>query len=548
MKQFVDGILSSVKNVVTDRGLAEKAAGVMEEVQASAPWLVKAASRLPLAPKLLGPLMVLSRYRKGGKVELPPEGLSAETIRGMLDTYRAYDMGGGKARVFAYYYDAGPEAEEVCHNAYLRYLGTNGLDPTVTPSVMALENELIELAKQHVSAGPQVVGNFTSGGTESIIMAVKTARDWARANLDQIEKPEMILPVTAHAAFHKAAAYLCVKPVPVEVDPVTFRADPARIREAITDNTILLVGSAPSYAHGVVDPIRQIAKLAKEHGLLCHVDACVGGFILHWFKELGHKVPDYDFTVEGVTSMSMDLHKYGFAAKGASIVLYKDKELRRHQIFACSGWTGYTIVNATMQSSKTGGPVAGAWAVMNFLGRKGYLDLARQILDGSKILQEGLAKIPGLRILGEPDMNLIAVTSDTVNVFRVADEMRKRNWYIQPQLGLGAHRENFHFSVSAQNVPMIPDLLKDLAESVEAVKDAPESGLAERIRAQYGELQHDQLTEKIFWRMLGMAGIKGVEIPERMAEINEILNALKPELADALLKRFFNEINKFASA
>ena len=545
MIQSAEKMVEKVKTVLEESGLPAKAGKWMDTVQHDAPWLLRAASKLPFAPRLLGPLMVMARYGKGSKITVPEKGFSAQTIRGMLDFYRSFDMDGNDGKVFAYYYDPGPEADELSHEIYMKFLKTNALDPTVCPSVMALENELVEMSKNHVNADSEVVGNFTTGGTESIILAVKTARNWAREHKPQIKQPEMILPVTAHAAFQKAAEYLDVKPVRVEVDPVTYRADLKAVEEAITENTILLVGSAPSYAHGVIDPIRELGQLALKRDLLLHVDACVGGYLLHNFRKLGVEVPDYDFSVPGVTSLSMDLHKYGYTPKPASIILYKNKDLRRYQIFSFSGWTGYTIINSTLPSSRTGGPVAAAWSVMNFLGQDGYMKLAKTILDGTRKLIVGIENIPDLYVMGRPHMNLVAVTSDTINVFHIADEMKERGWYIQPQLGLRHYRENFHFSVQAGNVKHIDALLVDLAEATEAAKKLPISAIGEKVAKEFGHLKPKEMTEEIFWKMLKMAGIHSLDMPERMAEINEVLNVLSPEMADELLTRFFNEINKF---
>jgi sphinganine-1-phosphate aldolase len=308
-------------------------------------------------------------------MKIPQHGLSREQILTTLEAYRADDMPWRDGRTWAYVYDPGPAAEEVIKQAYMMYLTENALDPTVFPSLLRLENELVAMAAAHLHGGASVVGNFTSGGTESIILAVKTARDHARDKRPHITEPEIVMPATAHAAFQKAAHYLGIKPVLVPVEPRSFKADVEALRRAITTNTILLVGSAVSYAHGVVDPIRELGQLALEHDLLLHVDACMGGFLLPYFRRLGAPVPDFDFSVPGVTSMSMDFHKYAFAAKGASVVLYRDKELRKYQIFTCANWSGYTMINATVQSSKSGGPLAAAWAVLHFIGDGGYLEI-----------------------------------------------------------------------------------------------------------------------------------------------------------------------------
>jgi sphinganine-1-phosphate aldolase len=314
-------------------------------------------------------------------MRMPTQGLTKEAVFSSLQDARKSDVPWRDGKLYAYVFDGGKEVEEVGKRAYLEFLSENGLDPTAFPSLLRFENDLVDMARRHLGGGDDIVGNFTSGGTESIILAVKTARDWFKARHPEVTTPELIVPITAHAAFHKAAHYLGVKAVSIAVDPETFRADVDAMRAAINERTMMLVGSASSYAHGVVDPIRAIAELAKERGLLCHVDGCIGGFLLPYFRRLGQTMDDFDFRLPGVTSMSMDFHKYALCPKGASVVLYRGEELRRHQIFACSDWTGYTMVNNTIQSTKSGGPMAAAWAVMQFVGEEGYLAYAKGLLE-----------------------------------------------------------------------------------------------------------------------------------------------------------------------
>jgi glutamate/tyrosine decarboxylase-like PLP-dependent enzyme len=352
----------------------------------------------------------------------------------------------------------------------------------------------------------------------------------------------MVLPETAHAAFHKAAHYLDVKPVVVPVDPTTFRADVGNVRDAIGPNTILLVGSAISYAHGVVDPIRELGQLALERGLLLHVDGCMGGFLLPYLRRLGQPIPDFDWTVPGVTSISMDFHKYAFAAKGASVVMYRDRELRRHQIYACAGWTGYTVVNPTVQSTKSAGPLAATWAVLNHLGDEGYLRLARAMLDATTRVCDGLARIPALRLLGTPDMNLIAFASDEVSVFHVADEMRERGWFVQPQLAFGASPENLHLSINPASARWVDAFLADLAASVEAARALPSGHLTAGIRDAVAGIDPSALTDDDFAKLLAFAGVQGDGLPQRMAGINEMMNALAPPMREALLIAYVNHL------
>jgi glutamate/tyrosine decarboxylase-like PLP-dependent enzyme len=459
-----------------------------------------------------------------------------------LERFRAGDMPWRDGRTWAYVYDPGPEAEEVIKQAFTMYLSENALDPTVFPSTLRMENELIAMAAAHLSGDEHVVGNFTSGGTESIILAVKTARDRARALQPQIREPEIVLPTTAHAAFHKAAHYLDVKVVLADVDPKTFKADVEKVRAAITPNTILLVGSAVSYAHGVVDPIEELGQLALEKNLLLHVDGCMGGFLLPYLRRAGAPVPRFEFDVPGVTSMSMDFHKYAFAAKGASVILHRSKELRRYQIYACSNWTGYTVINPTVQSTKSAGPVAAAWAALHFIGDAGYLEIARQVLGATRRIADHVDASPDLRLLGRPEMNLIAFTSDTASVFHVIDEMKTRGWYIQPQLGYGDSKENIHLSINPASVRWVDALLADLDACVATAKSMPSGEVAGKIRAAFGNLDPSTLGDDTFQGLLAMAGVQGSALPDRMAEVNEVLNALPVKMRERLLVEYLNEL------
>jgi glutamate/tyrosine decarboxylase-like PLP-dependent enzyme len=488
-------------------------------------------------------------------MKIPSKGWSRDQVFEQLERFREHDIPWRSGRTWAYVYDPGKEAEEVIKQAYMMYLTENGLDPTAFPSTLRLENELVAMAAAHLNGDDNVVGNFTSGGTESIILAVKAARDYARDKRPEITQPELLLPTTAHAAFQKAAHYLDLTPVIVPVDPTTFKADPDAMRRAISPRTVLMVGSAISYAHGVVDPIRQLGQIAREHNIPLHVDACVGGFILPYFRRLGAPVPDFDFSVPGVTSISMDFHKYAFAAKGASTILYRDKELRKYQMYACASWTGYTLINATVQSSKSVGPLAAAWAVLHFIGDDGYLDIARRVLDATRRVAQGIEAIPELRVLGQPEMNLVAFTSDTVGIFNIIDEMKARGWYIQAQLSFDNSRENGHLSINPANVKWVDALLADLRDCVAAAKKLQTGTLAAQITETFSQVDPDSLTDEMFQQMLGMAGIggsaprgtapRGSALPERMSEVNEVLNALPVKLREKLLVTYLNELFRY---
>jgi sphinganine-1-phosphate aldolase len=474
-------------------------------------------------------------------MRIPEKGLSKEEVLGTLQAFKSRDMDWKAGRVWCYVYHPGEDPAEVTREAYLSFLSENGLDPTVFPSLLKLETDVVRAVINLLHGDSNAVGHLTSGGTESIMLAVKTARDKARAEKPHIQEPEMVLPKTAHAAFHKAAHYLGVKPVIVDIDPETFKVGEEDMRAAITVNTILLVASAPNYSQGVIDPIVGIGRIAEENNLLFHVDACVGGVHLSFMRKLGYSVPAFDFTVPGVTSISTDLHKYGYAAKGCSVIMYRNKEIRKYQIFACTDTTGYTLINPTMLSTKSGGPMAGAWAILNFLGEEGYKQIVHTVQEATKKLRDGINSMDGLRVLGEPAMCMFSFASDSLNVYQLADEMNKRGWYIQGQFSTPLTPRNLHISVNHGTAHNADALLKDLRECVEIVKESmPIDGDA--IRALIRAAVQSPDPEAAFAQLAASAGLAGTELPSEMAFINEMLDALPDELCNVFLVNYFNDL------
>ncbi|RNM17591.1 aspartate aminotransferase family protein [Nocardioides pocheonensis] len=447
-------------------------------------------------------------------------------------------------RTLAYVYDSGlAETDEVGRAAVAAYAGSNGLDPTAFPSLLQMENDLVGRACDLLDAPPDAVGTVTSGGTESVLLAVQAARD-ARP---EVERPEMVLPTTAHAAFHKAAHYFGVRPVLVDVG-ADFRARPAAMADAIGDSTVLVVVSAPSYAHGVVDPVREIAGAAAARGVRCHVDACIGGWVLPYAARLGRPVPPWTFSVEGVTSISVDLHKYGYAPKGTSVLLHRDPHLRRPQFFASADWPGYTMLNSTIQSTKSGGPLAGAWAVVNTIGDDGYLELTRLVLDAVDRLVAGIGEIGPLSVVAAPDSTLVALTTDdSCDVFTITDAMTRAGWYVQPQLSFRAGRPTIHLSLSAATAPLVEEFLTALGAAVDEAVAAGPIEVTPDIAAFVRALDPDDLSDDDFDGLLaavGMAGGGGVGLPESMAQINALLDLATPALREALLVAFLDRLTR----
>ncbi|WP_051943213.1 pyridoxal phosphate-dependent decarboxylase family protein [Streptacidiphilus rugosus] len=487
---------------------------------------------------------------------LPARGRSAEDLLGELHALTARDLPTRGGRTAAYVYDTGrPEVREAAERAYLAMMEVNGLDPTAFPSIVALERQVVGATAARLGGDDATPGIFTSGGTESIILAVKAARD-ARP---EIAEPEIVVPVTAHAAFHKAGAYLRVKVVPVPVDPRTFRADPAATDAACTVNTVLVVASAPSYAHGVIDPVAEIAARASARGIACHVDACVGGWLLPWLAEAGAQVPAFDLSVPGVTSLSCDLHKFGYAPKGASVLLFRDEALRLHAYYACAAWPGYTVVNSTIQSSKGAGPLAGAWATLQAVGADGYRELGRAALAATRRLIAGVAAIDGLVVLGEPEATLVAIGADPdapLDLFALADEARERGFFLQPQLALGGLPANLHLTLTGVSEGGVEDLLAVLRESADAVRALGPAQVPAELVALLGQVDLTALDNASFAALLPATGLRldgpaseatptdggGAVGGARMAPINRLLDALPVATREALVTRFLSAL------
>ena len=396
---------------------------------------------------------------------IPPGRRSKEEVLAEMRAARDHDVAWRQGRVFSLVYHGGDEVEDLLQEAFTLFFAENGLNPAAFPSLRKFETEVVAMSASLLGGDDQVAGTMTSGGTESLLLAVKTARDWARVHRPEVQAPEMVLPMTAHPAFDKAAHYFGVKAVHVPVGD-DYRAVPEAMRAAMTPNSILMAGSAPSYPQGVVDPIVELAGIARAEGLLFHVDACVGGFTLPFARALGHPVPDFDLRVPGVTSLSADLHKYGYAAKGASVILYRSRELRRSQFFIYTDWPGGIYPSPALAGTRPGGPIAAAWAILNFLGWEGYLELTGRVLETTQKLQEGIAAIPGIKVLGKPDATVFAIGSGGVDIYEVADELAVRGWYFDRQ-----HLPpSLHVTVTPAHGAVVEAFLADLAASVAAVR------------------------------------------------------------------------------
>jgi len=398
-------------------------------------------------------------------MRLPPAGRPADALLADLEALRAADVDWKHGRAFTLAYYAGPEVYALAERAYMGSLSANALNPAAFPSLRRMQSDVVAMVADLLHGGPEAAGFMTTGGTESLLLAVKAARGHGKAR--GVTAPEMVLPTTAHAAFEKAADYFGVRSVRVPVGP-DFRADPAAMAAAIGPRTVLVAASAPAYPQGVVDPIGDVAALAQAAGIPCHVDACMGGITLPMLERLGRPVPPFDFRVPGVTSMSVDLHKFGYTAKGASVILYRDKALRRHQTFVTENWLGGFYASSGVLGTKGGGPIAAAWTVMQHLGEAGYLRLTRIALEATEALVTGLRRLPGVRVLAEPDATLVAFAFDDVDAFAVGAALARRGWVVDQQ----QPPPSLHCTVNAVHGPVIDHFLAALAASLDEVRAA----------------------------------------------------------------------------
>jgi glutamate/tyrosine decarboxylase-like PLP-dependent enzyme len=435
------------------RKIASQYEGVMKELEPSLkPYRGKYASYERIPVKGAGRLKVLSMMKELQEKEKAKwqKGFVSGTV-----------------------YHGSDDHIEFLNKIYALHSQTNPLHSDVWPSIGKYEAEIVSMTAgmlgRELSPRPgDICGTVTSGGTESILLAMKTYRDRAREEKG-ITKPEMIAPVTAHAAFDKASQYFNIKMVKIPVDS-EFKADQASARKAVTKNTVVIVGSAPCFPNGVIDPIEDLAAIAAEKGIGMHTDACLGGFILPWAGRLGYHVPPFDFRVPGVTSISADTHKYGYAAKGTSVLLYNSPALRHYQFYKTADWPGGLYFSPTFAGSRPGALIAQCWAAMVSIGEEGYMNAAKGIFETADEIKRGIAAIPELRVLGDPLFN-ISFASDTLNIYRIMERMSERGWSLN-----GLHRPpcaHICLTMRQSQKGIAKKFLSDLREAVQFVKKNP---------------------------------------------------------------------------
>lgn len=414
----------------------------------------------------------------------PDQGRPFEEILAELDSFGKDDPNYKEAKTWSLVYYLNEEYTQFLEKAYAKYFSANGLNPTAFKSLKRLEKEVLRFTARLFHVDDEACGVMTSCGTESCMLAVKTYRDLGRSK--GIKKPEMIIPETAHVAWDKGAEYFGVK---IRRAPLAsnWGVDVKAVEKMINKNTVMILGSAPEYPHGIIDPIEKLGALAKKHNIPLHVDSCVGGYILPFIEMTGREVPLWDFRVEGVTSISADIHKYGFAAKGASCILYRNIDYFKHQVFVNESWPGGMFASPAFLGTRPGGAYAAAWAAIQANGVEGYKALAEKTVEVSEKLKKGIKDIGCFEIIGSPIASLFAYrsTDSSVNVFALGDVMEKKGWHIDRI----QRPDALHAMVTAPHDKVVEQYLEDLKEAVEIVRAHPEladSGQA----ATYGMVSH----------------------------------------------------------
>uniref|UniRef100_A0A8C1Y407 sphinganine-1-phosphate aldolase n=1 Tax=Cyprinus carpio TaxID=7962 RepID=A0A8C1Y407_CYPCA len=353
---------------------------------------------------------------------LPAQGL---THKQLLDKIREYEtlseVDWAKGKVSGAVYWGDEKLTDLLVKVYGEFAWTNPLHPDLFPGVRKMEAEVVRMTCALFNGGPDSCGTVTSGGTESILMACKAYRDMAHER--GIKHPEMYVLSHVHAAFDKAAHYFGMKLIHIPLDKKTMKVDVKAMRRAISRNTAMLVCSAPQFPHGIMDPVVEVAKLAVKYNIPFHVDACLGGFLIIFMEKAGFKLDPFDFRVNGVTSISADTHKYGYAPKGSSVVLYSEKKFRHYQYFVAPDWQGGIYASPSMAGSRPGGIIAACWATMMHMGENGYVEATRKVVGTAHIND-----IDGMFVFGDPEVSVVALGSDVFDIFRLSNALTSKGW------------------------------------------------------------------------------------------------------------------------
>ena len=404
------------------------------------------------------------------RTKLAATGSDWPSLRARMQELRRGDVDWQHGRAAVYVFNAGEDVLQVAREAYGLFQAENGLGPLAFPSVRSMEEDIVDIGLDLLHGPDGACGNMTSGGTESILLAVKACRDQAVSRGQDLTRANLVVPYSAHPAFDKACHYfgLQLRRVPVASD---CRADVPGMAEAMDRDTLMLVGSAPCFPYGLVDPIEALSELAQSKDIWLHVDGCVGAYFLPFARMNGVDVPPFDFELPGVASISGDLHKYGYASKGASTVFHRTEEQREHQIFECADWPAGHMSTPTMAGTRPGGAIASAWAVVQYLGESGYREKARLVCAAREALTEGIERIPELCTYGEPNLSIMLYGSESLDPFALYGRMLKRGWFS----GVVTDPRAIHLMLAPCHLEVADEYLADLKACVSEVQDADQT-------------------------------------------------------------------------
>ena len=401
------------------------------------------------------------------KDKIPKTGITEKNLYEYMENSMHSDIDWRSGKTFGAVYYPGDKYSKAISNAYIKYMHENAFDPQLFSSILTMENELVQQTASLFSSNQKLFGNLTSGGTESIFLSLLSARNWSNKQ-KTIKNPEVILSSSAHPAFLKAMNFLRIKPVIVSTKK-DFNLNLNGFKEAINQNTILLVASAPAYPTGMIDPISELSNLALENKLLLHVDACIGGFLLSYLKKCNYNIPLFDFNLDGVSSLSVDLHKYAYAPKGSSVLLYRNDELRKQQFSVYPNWEGGIYGSTSFLGTKPGGIVAASWFALNHIGENGYIELTQKTMSATKVIYDFIQNSEHLSLIGNPIMSLIAFQSEKYDIYHIADELSNLGWYIgrlQNPRGIHLVVSQIHADGAAENfIADLQSVLKSLSSS-----------------------------------------------------------------------------------
>ncbi len=406
--------------------------------------------------------------------KLPKKGRGRKEILRELGSLSKDDPDYKNLKTWSLVYYLGEEHTDFLLESYGRFFSANGLNPMAFKSLKKMEQDVIRITAELLHGDENVTGIMTSCGTESCMSAVKTYREMGRIKR-KIKKPNMILPETAHVSWFKGAEYFNVQAIKAPLDK-NYCADVKKAEKLINKNTIMILGSAPEYPHGIIDPIEELGKIAQKHDIPLHVDACLGGYLLPFLEMNGAKLPLWDYRIPGVTSISADTHKYGYAAKGASTITYRSIDILKHQFFVYENWPGGVFASPGFLGTRPGGSYAAAWATLQVLGEEEYRKLTAKVMKATEELITGINEIPELEIIGNPLTSVFAYRSNSksVNIFSVGDQMESRNWHIDRL----QRPEALHAMVTPLHGNVAITYLKDLRDSVKFVKKHPELAIS----------------------------------------------------------------------